>query len=104
MILNADKNRGNVLLFDEFWDKFNIEYLTNNNDNFDVISNNITENNIKDIINKSNKIIINIIMKYKDIIMDYKKAINRTFAGINNNVGIWAQIPKVHKKDKMEIL
>ena len=99
LIINSDKNRGNVIMYDTFWNNFNLKYLNENNNNFDIFSNSITNEQIKLIINKSKKKIINIVMKYKDDIIDYKKALNKIFSGINDKIGSWAPIPKVHKKD-----
>ena len=99
IIVNADKNRGNVLMYDRFWNCFNIKYLDTNNNNFDIISRNINRDKVKDIINNSKKVIINIIMKYKNKIKDYKRALNKIYSGINDKIGSWAPIPKVHKKD-----
>ena len=96
-ILNSDKNRGNVIMYMNYWDNFNINHLNNNNNNFDIISKNANKNKIKQIINNSKKKIINIIIKYKNIINDYKKALNITFSGINDKIGSWSPIPKVHK-------
>ena len=79
---------------------FNIKYLNENNNNFDIISNDNNNNKIKSIINESKKQIINIIMKYKNRINDYKTALNKIYSGINNKIGSWSPIPKVHKVDQ----
>ena len=95
LIMDSDKNRGNVIMYKSYWHQFNIDYLENNDNNFDIIK----QSNLKLIISKSKSKLINIITKYKYIINDYKKALNITFSGINDKIGIWAPIPKVHKVD-----
>ena len=99
IIIGADKNRGNVIIRKQDWDKMNEEYLKKNDDNFIIIKDNIDKNQIKSIVNESVQEIKNIIFKYKHKIMNYKNVLNKIFSKQNEKIGRWAPIPKVHEVD-----
>ena len=86
-------------MYKNYWINFNKKYLKENNDNFDIINENINNNMIDIIINKSKKYITSILKQFKDYINDYKNVLNRIFLKIFDKIGEWAAIPKVHKYD-----
>ena len=99
IIIDSDKNNGNVIMYQDYWDKFNNTYLNKNDKNFDIINQKVDKNIIKTIITKSKKYTIIIITKFKEYITDYKTVLNKIFMNIYDKIGEWAAIPKVHKFD-----
>ena len=95
LALEADKNYGNVLVNAQEWKSFNFTYLNENKQNF-IKSNQNKTSIIKDGINT----IKELLSSYKSLIRDYGKALRGIHGEKFNNLGIFASIPKVHKKDK----
>ena len=94
MVLDADKNRGNVSVRRKPWIKFNYNHIKDNHNNYKLVN-----LNKFDIIKNGIDAIKNIIFNFKIYIEDYKKIIKKLYSKKHNKIGIWSSIPKVHKKD-----
>ena len=99
LMLEADKNRGNVKVNENEWKQFNLLHLNENNENFKKIN----ENKLIIVKNAINQI-TRIINKYKHIITDYNEGIILIKSDLFNKIGKFPQFPKCIKKMKMEIL
>ena len=95
----ADKKRGNVIIRKSDWIELNENHLINNTSNYVQIN-----GEINDIIDSALKDLINIIYKFKNIFIDWKRLIRSINAGKYSKLAQWRSIPKVHKfKDGVQL-
>eukprot|EP01083_Nonionella_stella_P186398 682224_1 len=93
LILQADKNYGNVIIFESDWDHINDNYVRAGQSNIKPLNCDRTAT-----IENAIRMQVNIVYKYKKLYTNYGKVIGVLNSKRIRTIGKWRASPKVHKR------